>query len=312
MDAPARLTIASRKSPLALWQAGYVRRRLAELYPQTQTAIVGITTSGDRNRAAPLHRIGGKGLFVKELELALEAGEADLAVHSMKDVPMSLPPGFELAIVGEREDPRDCLVCNHYPALEVLPHGAIVGTSSLRRESQLRARLPHLDVRALRGNVETRLKKLDEGQYAAIILAAAGLRRLGLAHRIRAFLSPAESMPAAGQGALGIEYRAERCALGALLRPLTDAATTACVGAERALSRALAGSCDVPVGGHAYLAGSRLRLEGVVAARDGSRVVHAQICGECSEAERLGEELGRTLLEMGGREALNPTSATLP
>ncbi|OGT01845.1 MAG: hydroxymethylbilane synthase, partial [Gallionellales bacterium RBG_16_57_15] len=245
---PSRLVIASRESALAMWQAQHIRDRLRALYPQTPVSILGMTTQGDQILDVTLSKIGGKGLFVKELETALEDGSADLAVHSLKDVPMHLPEGFVLAAIGEREDPRDAFVSNQYENLAALPAGSVVGTSSLRRESQLRARFPHLKIEPLRGNVQTRLRKLDEGRYAAIILAAAGLKRLGLADRIRALISSDDSLPAVGQGALGIECRAGRADVIALLQPLHHPDTAACVLAERALSRALAGSCQVPLG----------------------------------------------------------------
>jgi len=205
-----QLVIATRESALALWQAEHVKARLQALYPDLEIQLLGMTTQGDRILDVTLNKIGGKGLFVKELETALAEGRADLAVHSLKDVPMHLPEGFALAAILQREDPRDALVSNHYASLEALPAGAVVGTSSLRRESQLRARFPHLVVKPLRGNVQTRLRKLDEGEFDAIVLAAAGLKRLGLTERIRLELSPEQSLPAVGQGALGIEIRADR------------------------------------------------------------------------------------------------------
>ena len=229
---PARLVIASRESALAMWQAEHIRDRLRALYPQTEVSILGMTTQGDQILDVTLSKIGGKGLFVKELETALEDGRADLAVHSLKDVPMNLPEGFVLAAIGEREDPHDAFVSNKHENLAALPAGSVVGTSSLRRESQLRARFPHLNIEPLRGNVQTRLRKLDEGQYAAIILAAAGLKRLGLGQRIRALISSEDSLPAVGQGALGIECRADRADVIALLQPLHHPDTAACVLAE--------------------------------------------------------------------------------
>ncbi len=219
---PARLVIASRESALAMWQAEHIRDRLRALYPQTSVSILGMTTQGDQILDVTLSKIGGKGLFVKELETALENGSADIAVHSLKDVPMNLPEGFALACIGEREDPRDAFVSNKFDNLAALPAGSVVGTSSLRRESQLRARFPHLDIQPLRGNVQTRLRKLDEGQYAAIILAAAGLKRLGLGERIRAVISSEDSLPAVGQGALGIETRADRPDLQSRAGPLAS------------------------------------------------------------------------------------------
>jgi hydroxymethylbilane synthase len=299
ITAPKKLVIASRESALAMWQAEHIRDRLRALYPQTDVSILGMTTQGDQILNVTLSKIGGKGLFVKELETALENGSADIAVHSLKDVPMHLPEGFVLACIGKREDPRDAFVSNHHANLEALPAGSIVGTSSLRRESQLRARFPHLKIEPLRGNVQTRLRKLDEGQYAAIILAAAGLKRLGLGDRIRAFISSEDSLPAVGQGALGIEIRANRPELAALLKPLHDAETAACVFAERAMSRALAGSCQVPLGGFAEVQGDKLRMRGFVASPDGSKMLRAEQIGSMAEPEVLGNAIADELLKQG-------------
>jgi len=301
---PSRLVIASRESALAIWQAEHIRDRLRALYPQTAVEILGMTTQGDQILDVTLSKIGGKGLFVKELETALENGSADLAVHSLKDVPMHLPSGFALACIAEREDPRDAFVSNDYAALQDLPPGSIVGTSSLRRESQLRARFPHLRIEPLRGNVQTRLRKLDEGQYSAIILAAAGLKRLGLGERIRAILSSYDSLPAVGQGALGIETRADRADLKALLAPLHHADTATCVLAERAMSRALAGSCQVPLGGFAEIQEGQLRLRGFVATPDGSRLLRAEQTAAADAPETLGEAVAQDLLQQGAGEIL--------
>lgn len=294
-----QLVIATRESALALWQAEHVKARLQALYPDLDIQLLGMTTQGDRILDVTLNKIGGKGLFVKELETALAEGRADLAVHSLKDVPMHLPEGFALAAILQREDPRDALVSNHYASLEDLPAGAVVGTSSLRRESQLRARFPHLVVKPLRGNVQTRLRKLDEGEFDAIVLAAAGLKRLGLTDRIRLELSPEQSLPAVGQGALGIEIRADREDVLALLAPLNDAETAACVTAERAMSRALGGSCQVPLGGYAELQGGMLTLRAFVAEPDGSVVYAAQAQAPAAEAEQLGQQLAAQLSEQG-------------
>ena len=279
---PARLTIATRESALALWQAHHIRDRLLQLHPGLQVEILGMTTQGDQMLGTSLAKIGGKGLFVKELENALAEHRADIAVHSMKDVPMHLPAGFRIAAIGEREDPRDAFVANRYRDLQQLPAGATVGTSSLRRESQIRARFPHLDVQPLRGNVNTRLRKLDEGQYACIILAAAGLRRLGLEGRITALLEPGDSLPAVGQGALGIECRDERADLAELLAPLDHPETAWCVRAERAVSRALAGSCVVPLGAYAR--------------REGDAHPPAWVCREPGRSAH-GAGRGRVLVE---------------
>jgi hydroxymethylbilane synthase len=267
--------------------------------------ILGMTTRGDQILDVTLSKIGGKGLFVKELEVALEAGRADLAVHSMKDVPMELPPGFALPVIGEREDPRDAFVSNRYERLSDLPPGSVVGTSSLRREAQLRARYPHLVVQPLRGNVGTRLRKLDEGQYDAVLLAAAGLKRLGLGERIRSLLSVEDSIPAAGQGALGIEIRSANDRVAALLAPLNHPETAACVRAERQVSRVLGGSCQVPLGAHAVLDGKGLKLSGFVADPDGSRFLHAMASGSADDPEAVGQALADQLLNQGARAILD-------
>jgi hydroxymethylbilane synthase len=299
------LVIATRESALALWQARHIEARLQALYPGVATRLLGITTQGDRNLEVSLARIGGKGLFVKELEAAIEAGDADIAVHSMKDVPMDLPAGFAIAAVTEREDPRDAFVSNSHPDLQSLPKGSRVGTSSLRRESQLRARFPQLRVEPLRGNVQTRLRKLDEGRYDAVILAAAGLKRLGLGSRITQLLTPEQSLPAVGQGALGIECRANRADLVSLLRPLDHPETRWCVEAERALSRALAGSCQVPLGGYAQATEGRVRLRGFVASPDGRQMVADEAQGLLEGSpEALGALLADRLVDRGARDIL--------
>ncbi len=289
---------------MALWQARHVQAELQRLYPGLAISILGMTTAGDRNLGSSLAKIGGKGLFVKELEDALADGRADIAVHSMKDVPMHLPDGFALAATLERADPRDAFVATAFGGLEALPPGARVGTSSLRRECQLRANFPQLVIEPLRGNVQTRLRKLDEGQYSAIILAAAGLKRLGLAERITALLTPEQSLPAVGQGALGIECREDREDLFSLLAPLVHQPTQQCVIAERALSRALAGSCNVPLGGFAEFAGGQIRLRGLVGAPDGSRVVRGEITGAAADAEALGLALAGELKSRGAADIL--------
>jgi hydroxymethylbilane synthase len=296
---PARLVIASRESALAMWQAEHIRDRLRALYPQTEVSILGMTTQGDQILDVTLSKIGGKGLFVKELETALEDGRADLAVHSLKDVPMNLPEGFVLAVIGEREDPHDAFVSNNYESLAALPPGSVVGTSSLRRESQLRARFPHLQIEPLRGNVQTRLRKLDEGQYAAIILAAAGLKRLGLGDRIRVLISSEDSLPAVGQGALGIECRADRTDLIELLQPLHHPETASCVLAERALSRSLGGSCQVPLGGFAEVKNGKLCMRGFVASPDGKRMMQSELIGDIAHPELLGNKIADELRAQG-------------
>jgi hydroxymethylbilane synthase len=304
LQGPARLVIASRESALAMWQAQHVRDRLRALYPQTEVSILGMTTQGDQILDVTLSKIGGKGLFVKELETALQDGRADLAVHSLKDVPMNLPEGFVLAVIGEREDPRDAFVSNDHPNLAALPPGSIVGTSSLRRESQLRAKFHHLNIKPLRGNVQTRLRKLDEGQYSAIILAAAGLKRLGLGSRIRALINSDDSLPAVGQGALGIECRADRADVIALLQPLHHPTTAACVLAERALSRALAGSCQVPLGGFAEVRDGKLHMRGFVASPDGKRMTQSALVGDIERPEELGNRVAEALRSQGADEIL--------
>jgi hydroxymethylbilane synthase len=301
---PSQIIIATRESALALWQANFIRARLVKLYPQTELKILGMTTRGDQILDVSLSKIGGKGLFIKELEQALEDRRADIAVHSMKDVPMEMPAGYVLAAIAEREDPRDALVSNQYTGLDDLPPGSVVGTSSLRRESQLRARFPHLQVQPLRGNVQTRLRKLDEGQFAAIILAAAGLKRLGLGERITALLSPEVSLPAVGQGALGIECRSDRADLIKLMEPLHHLPTALCVEAERAMSRALGGSCEVPLGGFAEINEGVLRLRGFVASQDGSRVISDELSGNPGTGAVMGAQLAQNLKARGAQEIL--------
>jgi hydroxymethylbilane synthase len=291
--------IATRESRLALWQAEHVRDLLRKLYPACHVELLGMTTRGDQILDRPLAKIGGKGLFVKELETALLDGSADIAVHSMKDVPMELPPEFALVAIGPREVPLDAFVSGKYASLDDLPPGAVVGTSSLRREAQLHARYPYLAVTSLRGNLDTRLRKLDEGQYDAIILAAAGLTRLGLKERIRAVLPAEVSLPAAGQGALGIEARADRADIAGWLAPLNDPATAACVRAERAVSRALAGSCEVPLGAYAEMRDDVLWLRGFVATPDGARMARAELAGDRRDPEALGLALAAELRTQG-------------
>jgi hydroxymethylbilane synthase len=287
-----------------LWQAEHVRERLRALYPLCSVELLGMTTRGDQILDRPLAKVGGKGLFVKELETALLDRRADIAVHSMKDVPMTMEPEFALAAISARENPLDAFVSNKYASLADIPPGGVVGTSSLRREAQLHARFPGLSVTSLRGNLDTRLRRLDEGQYDAIILAAAGLTRLGLAARLRAVLPSELSLPAAGQGALGIEALSSRPEVAAWMAPLADAATAACVLAERAVSRALAGSCEVPLGAFAEIEAGRLRLRGFVAAPDGSRMASAELRGKPADAEALGLKLAEELRARGAEEIL--------
>lgn len=305
MNNPQSLVIASRESALAMWQAQHIQAQLQQLYPQCDVSILGMTTQGDRILDKTLSKIGGKGLFVKELEAALQDGRADLAVHSIKDVPMVLPEGFALVAISERANPFDAFVSNHYARLEDLPKGAIVGTSSLRREAQLRARFPHLTIQPLRGNVQTRLAKLDNGDYDAIILAAAGLERLELHNRIRHVLSPADSLPAAGQGALGIEIAAHRTDLIATLLPLNHAKTAACVTAERALARALGGSCQVPLAAYCTADDAGLlTLHGLVAHPDGSVVLNANAQAPAQYADALGRAVAKKLADDGAMDII--------
>ncbi len=292
-----KLTIATRESRLALWQAEHVKTLLTEL--GHEVTLLGMTTQGDQILDRSLSKVGGKGLFVKELEVAIEQGRADLAVHSLKDVPMALPEGFSLACVMEREDPRDALVSNRYATLAELPQGAVVGTSSLRRVALLRALRPDLRIEPLRGNLDTRLRKLDEGLYDAIVLAAAGLMRLGLASRIRAVFKPQEMLPAAGQGALGIEILSERADVMQLLAPLAHSATWLRVAAERAVSRAMGGSCSMPLAAYATLQGEQLTIQAIWGDPEGRMaLVHAQasaLVQDVDAATRLGEQVAVSL-----------------
>ena len=292
---PATLIIASRESRLAMWQAEHVRDRLASLYPHCNIEVLGMTTRGDQILDRTLSKVGGKGLFVKELEVAMAEGRADLAVHSLKDVPMELPEGFVLAAFLEREDPRDAFVSNDYASLDALPDGAVVGTSSLRRQALIAARYPQLVIRPLRGNLDTRLGKLDRGEYAAIILAAAGLKRLGLPQRIRALLEPEHSLPAPGQGAMAIEIPSGRSDLLALLAPLNHLATAQAVIAERTVSQTFGGSCQIPLAAFATVDGDTMRLRAMVATPDGARVATADASGPANAPAALGRQVAEQL-----------------
>ena len=298
------LKIATRQSPLALWQANYVKDRLQQLYPDLTIELVPMVTKGDVILDSPLAKIGGKGLFVKELENALLTKEADIAVHSMKDVPMQFPEGLGLAVICQREDPRDAFVSHSYRTFAELPQGAVVGTSSLRRQCQLKALRPDLDIRSLRGNVGTRLSKLDNGDYDSIILASAGLIRLGLADRIASFIDVEQSLPAAGQGAVGIECRTNDMQVQALLAPLADAETTYCVRAERAMNNHLQGGCQVPIGGYAVLQQGQLYLRALVGDIDGSRIIRAEGKSAVENAEVLGVKIAEQLLAQGADKIL--------
>ncbi|WP_281559161.1 hydroxymethylbilane synthase [Thalassomonas sp. RHCl1] len=299
-----KVRIATRKSALALWQAEYVKAQLEHFHPQVTVELVPMTTKGDIILDTPLAKVGGKGLFVKELEVAMLENRADIAVHSMKDVPVDFPPGLGLEIICPREDPRDAFVSNKYDKLAELPQGAIVGTSSLRRQCQLKELRPDLDIRDLRGNVNTRLRKLDDGEYDAIILASAGLIRLEMSERISDYIEPEVMLPANGQGAVGIECRTDDDTIKALLAPLEDLATRQRVLAERAMNKALEGGCQVPIGSYAVIREDQLYLRGLVGAVDGSKIIRSEITGSLEQGEDLGEQLAQTLLSQGAAEIL--------
>ncbi|WP_419832670.1 hydroxymethylbilane synthase [Endozoicomonas atrinae] len=296
--------IATRKSALALWQAEYVKQQLEYHHPDIQVELVKMTSQGDRILDAPLAKIGGKGLFVKELENALMEGRADIAVHSMKDVPMEFPEGLGLGVICPREDPRDAFVSNHYASLDELPQGSVVGTSSLRRQCQILAARPDLTIQFLRGNVNTRLAKLDDGQYDAIILAAAGLIRLEMADRIRDYLDTGLSLPAAGQGAVGIELRLGDEETRWLIAPLHDEQTAIRVGAERAMNRRLNGGCQVPIGGFAELDGDQLFLRGLVGSPDGQTIYRSEVTCAAEDYESAGIQVAESLLKQGADKIL--------
>ena len=300
----SRIRIATRKSPLALWQANHIKARLEALHPQLVVELLPMSTRGDHILDSPLSKVGGKGLFVKELEQAILDGHADIAVHSMKDVPVAFPAGLDLCLICERDDPRDAFVSNQFASLQALPAGSRVGTSSLRRQCQLRALRPDLQIGELRGNVNSRLAKLDAGEYDAIILAAAGLKRLELQSRIRQLLPAETSLPANGQGALGIECRPDDAELLALLAPLAHPATALCVRAERAMNRALQGGCQVPIGAYAELLGDEVWLRGLVGSPDGQQILRAERRGPAATAEQLGQSVAEQLLAMGADKIL--------
>ncbi len=304
------IRIATRKSPLAMWQAEHVADTLRRTHPGLVVEILGMSTRGDKILDAPLAKIGGKGLFVKELEQGMLEGRADIAVHSMKDVPVDFPGGLHLHVIMEREDPRDAFVSSQYAGIDDLPDGACVGTSSLRRQCQLAERRPDLAIRPLRGNVNTRLGKLDAGEYDAVILAAAGLMRLGFEQRIRARLKPEESLPAIGQGAIGIECRSDDNRVNDLIAPLHHADTADRVRAERAMNHRLMGGCQVPIAGHALLDGDGLYLRGLVGTPDGTRILRAESRGPRSEAEALGTALAEELLAQGADAILSALKAS--
>ena len=299
------IRIATRKSPLALWQAHFVQSRLQQLYPQLRVELLPMSTKGDKILDSPLAKVGGKGLFVKELEQAILAGDADIAVHSMKDVPVEFPDGLGLSIICERDDPRDAFVSSRFPSLAELPAGRRVGTSSLRRQCQLRASRPDLQILDLRGNVNSRLAKLDGGEYDAILLAAAGLKRLGLQARITTLVPPEQSLPANGQGAVGIECCLDDDELLTLLAPLEHGPTRQRVLAERAMNRALQGGCQVPIGAYAELEGDQLWLRGLVGSPDGRQILRAECRGAASDPVALGQTLAEQLLAQGAARLLS-------
>ncbi len=301
---PQTLIIATRKSPLALWQAYFVKDALEEAHPDLTIELLELTTQGDKILDTPLAKVGGKGLFVKELEVAMLDGRADIAVHSMKDVPMEFPEGLGLAVIAKREDPRDAFVSNHYNSLDSLPKGAVVGTCSLRRQCQLMAKRPDLIIKSLRGNVNSRLAKLDAGDYDAIILASAGLIRLEFADRIAQFIPPEVILPAAGQGAVGIECRLEDESTQQYLAVLSDPETEIRVRAERAMNTRLQGGCQVPIGGFAELNAEKLTVRGLVGSIDGTVILSDSVMGLADDAETLGVELADKLLALGADKIL--------
>ncbi len=302
------IRIATRKSDLAMWQAKYVQAKLLKYHPQLKVELLPMSTQGDRILDTPLAKIGGKGLFIKELEVAMQNGDADIAVHSMKDVPVAFPDGFGLHAICERENPFDAFVSNHHDSIEALPLGAIVGTSSLRRQCQIRAFRSDLVIKDLRGNVNTRLAKLDDGQYDAIILASAGLIRLGMQDRIKQEIDTGVSLPAVGQGAVGIECRNDDAELITLLQSLNDADTSARVLAERAMNAKLEGGCQVPIGSYAVLSNETLTLRGLVGTPDGETILKASADGNIADAEKIGKEVADKLLEQGARAILDALS----
>jgi len=305
----ATVRIATRKSALALWQAEYVKAQLQHFHPGIHVELVPMVTKGDIILDTPLAKVGGKGLFVKELEVAMLENRADIAVHSMKDVPVEFPEGLGLQVICPREDPRDAFVSNTYANFDDLPQGAIVGTSSLRRLCQLKAMRPDLDIRDLRGNVNTRLKKLDEGQYDAIILAAAGLIRLEMPERIKSVIEPETMLPANGQGAVGIECRTDDETIKALIAPLECQQTRTRVLSERAMNRALEGGCQVPIGSYAIINDDQIYLRGLVGAIDGSSIIRDELTGSINDAEALGEQLAQRLLNQGADDILKQVYA---
>ena len=294
-----KIRIATRKSPLALWQANFVKQNLLLAHKDLTVELIPMVTQGDIILDSPLSKIGGKGLFVKQLEQAILNNEADIAVHSIKDIPAQFPEGLMLAAICQRDEVRDAFVANKYASLNDLPEGAIVGTSSLRRQCQLRSHFPHLIIKDLRGNVGTRLNKLDDGQYDAIILASVGLKRLSLEHRITQYIGTDLMLPAVGQGAIGIESRTDDKQILDIISVLDDKKSRACIQAERAMNNALQGGCQVPIAGYCRLNNDELMLQGLVGRVDGSKIIKQQITGFINEAESLGEKLAKQLLNQG-------------
>lgn len=300
-----KLFIATRKSPLAMWQAEFVKAQLMQQHPQLAIELIGMSTQGDVLLDVPLAKIGGKGLFIKELEEQMLAGNAQLAVHSMKDLPAVLPEGFAIGAVMARHNPLDAFVSNTYASLDELPQGAIVGTSSLRRKSQLLAVRPDLQLHDLRGNIHTRMRKLDEGQYDAIILAAAGLERMDIPERIRSVIPAEVCLPAVAQGALAIEVLADDASTQGFVDCLNDESTLACVRAERAMNAALEGGCQVPIGSYAIWQGEQIWLRGLVASLDGKTIIRAERKGSAADAQAMGEDLAQELLANGAKSILD-------
>lgn len=294
-----KIRIATRKSPLALWQANFVKQNLLLAHKDLTVELIPMVTQGDIILDSPLSKIGGKGLFVKQLEQAILNNEADIAVHSIKDIPAQFPEGLMLAAICQRDEVRDAFVANKYASLNDLPEGAIVGTSSLRRQCQLRSHFPHLIIKDLRGNVGTRLNKLDDGQYDAIILASVGLKRLSLEHRITQYIDTDLMLPAVGQGAIGIESRTDDKQILDIISVLDDKKSRVCIQAERAMNNALQGGCQVPIAGYCRLNNDELTLQGLVGRVDGSKIIKQQITGFINEAESLGEKLAKQLLNQG-------------
>ena len=304
------LRIVTRESPLAMWQANFVKNALARLYPGTEIKILGITTEADQRLETSLEKLGGKGAFVKELEQALLNNKADIAVHSMKDVTINMPEGLIVPVIMEREDPRDVMISTNYAGLEAMPAGSRIGTSSLRRRCQLMAIRPDLEILDIRGNVGTRLRKLDEGEYDALLLASAGVIRLGLLDRITQYFDTQQLLPAVAQAALGIEIRDDRPDLLKMIEPLRDEATQQCVSAERALNRVLGGDCHVPIAAYAHLAGANMEMQALVGSLDGRHIIRVKGASTATEGESLGARLGRELLEKGAGEILAKISSS--